>query len=49
MTDEDIKNEVANDNRNEEATEPPPDTKIEAVEEPIELKNLSKMKLKLKK
>ena len=36
MSDENIKNEVGNDNTNEEATEPPPDTKIEAIpEEPI--------------
>ena len=37
MTSEpDIKNEVGNDNINEEATEPPPKTKIEAIpEEPI--------------
>ena len=34
MTDEDSKKDVANDNINEEATEPPPDTKIETVEEP---------------
>ena len=32
----DIKNEVGTDNTNEEATEPPPETKIEAIlEEPI--------------
>ena len=36
MSEEDIKNEVGNDNINEEATEPPPETKIEAIpEEPI--------------
>ena len=36
MADENIKNEVGNDNINEEATEPLPDTKIEATpEEPI--------------
>ena len=34
MSDEDIKNEVGKDNINEEATEPPPETKIEASEEP---------------
>ena len=36
MSEEDIKNEVGNDNINEEATEQPPETKIEAIpEEPI--------------
>ena len=36
MSEEDIKNEVGNDNTNEEATETPPETKIEAIpEEPI--------------
>ena len=35
MTEDDVKNEVGNDNTNEEATEPPPDTKIETVEEPV--------------
>ena len=34
MSDEDIKNRVGNDNTNEEATEPPPETKIEVSEEP---------------
>ena len=35
-TEPDTKNEVGNDNINEEATEPPPETKIEAIpEEPI--------------
>ena len=34
MTEDDVKNEVSNDNAHEEATEPPPDTKIETVEEP---------------
>ena len=32
-TEPDTKNEVGNDNINEEATEPPPETKIEAIPE----------------
>ena len=35
MTEDDVKNEVSNDNAHEEATEPPPDTKVETVEEPM--------------
>ena len=32
MTEDDLNNEVSNDNTNEEATEPPTDTKIETVD-----------------
>ena len=45
MSEEDIKNEVGNDNINEEATEQPPETKIEAIpEEPINSEVKTKVK-----
>ena len=47
MTSEpDIKNEVVNDNINEVATELPPETKIEAVEEPIKVEEPTKHEVK---
>ena len=44
MSCEDIKKEVGNENINEKATEPLPETKIEAIEEPtlIEKKVIAK-------
>ena len=47
MSDEDIKNEVGDDNTNEEATEPSPETKIEVNEEPT-VKETKEIKTEVK-